>query len=319
MSTQSQPPTTQSPLSTDALRRQLRALKVLVILLVLALLGGAGYVAYERHLGQPMIILVGGKPVATVRNAAAANHLLTEAEAAAIGPAYAGQSPIRLQPVLLRRAPTDAVLNTDSSARDRLVQALNLRVHAWLIIVSGKPSIGLPTQEIADETLQIVKQHFAQMPPQAQIVGEPSFLQSVSVVPKAIALTRAHSNAQTAAPYFWTPPPSKTYIVKLGDTGYKIAMKNHIAFSDFLTANQGKDLNHLQPGDVVNVQRMPLLLSVRVRKTFTSDLPVLPDGPMDERGLQRVTYVVTYVDGRETARTVSNAVILKKPPTQSEL
>ncbi len=319
MSTQMPPPHAPPATSVDALARQLRVLKFLVLLLVLALAAGAGYEAYERHLGQPVAILVGGKPVATVRSAADADRVLADAEASAVGPAYAGQTPIRLQSVLLRRAPGGESLDTDSGAKERLMRALTLRVHAWVIVVGGKPSLGLPTQDAADETLALVKRHFAQMPPQATLVGEPTFVQSVSVVPKAVSLSRARPDAPSAAPYFWTPPPARKYVVQFGDTGYKIALRSHLSFTDFLAANAGMDLNRLKPGDVVNVQRMPLLISVRVRKTFTSDLPVLPHGPPAKAGLQRVTYIVTYLDGQETARDVSGAAILKKPATQAEL
>ena len=316
MSTQTPPSPTPS---VDALARQLRALKVLVLVLVVALAGGVGYSLYQRHLGQPETILAGGRPVATVRNAAAANQVLAEAERAKVGAAYAGQSPIRLQPIQFQRASADTRVDADAVAQQKLIQALKLRVHATMILVNGKPSLGLPNADVAQETLDLVKQHFAQMPPQAQVVGDPEIMEKVSLVPKVIDTARARPSAQAAAPYFWTPPPARTYVVQRGDTGFRIAARNHISFNDFLTANSGHDLNKLKPGDVVNVQKMPMLLTVRVKKTFTQEQAIVAHAPADEAGLQQVTYMVTYLNGQEMRRDVTDIAMLKKPLTRMSL
>ena len=69
----------------------------------------------------------------------------------------------------------------------------------------------------------------------------------------------------------------------------------------------------------MNVQRMPLLLTVRVKKTFTQDQAVVANAPADEAGKQRVTYVVTYLNGQETRRDVTNSAMLTKPLTRMDL
>ena len=315
MSTQTPAP----PPSAESLARQLRVLKTLVAVLVLALAAGVGDWMYQRHLGQPVTILVNGKPIAAVRNAEAANRLIEAAEASAVGAAYAGQTPIRVQQITLERAPANAPLDPDSDIQQRLMHTLTLRVHAWVIVVNGHDSLGLPTQDAAEQTLDLVKQHFAQLPPDAPVVGVPQIMQKVKIVPRVIGLSRARPTPDAAAPYFWTPPPAKTYTVRPGDTGYKIALSHHIPFSDFLAANSSQNMNALQPGDVVNVQRMPLLLTVQVEKKLAATQRVLPSGPAADAGQQSVTYVVTYLDGQETARTVTNVAILQKPATATEL
>ncbi|MBV9851352.1 MAG: LysM peptidoglycan-binding domain-containing protein [Armatimonadetes bacterium] len=318
MSTQT-PPTAAPTPPADSLARQLRVLKALVGLLALALTGGVGYYLYQRHLGQPVTILVGGKRVATVLNAATADRVLAEAERAKVGAAFAAQTPLRLQKIQFLRAPAGVPADADAVARQKLMGALKLRVHASVIVVNGRSSIGLPDAARAQQTLEAVKDHFAQMPPQAQVVGEPQIVEKVAIVPKVIDTARARSTPEAAAPYFWTPPSVKTYMVQRGDTGFRIAARNHISFTDFLTANPGKDLNKLRPGDTVNVQKMPLLLTVRVKKTFTRDEPIVAHAPPGEAGLQRVTYVVTYLNGQETKRDVTNMDMLDKPRTQLSL
>ena len=208
MPTQTPPPTSPAP-SVDALARQLRVLKWLVLLLALALAGSGAYFLYQRHVGQPMTILVGGKPITTARSAAAANQILAQAESERVGAAYAGQTPVRLQKIQFLSAPAGAPVDADAVARQKLANVLKLRVHATVIVVNGKPSVGLPNADLAQQTLDLVKDHFAQMPPQAQVMGEPEITETVTLVPKVIDLARARPSAEAAAPYFWTPPPAR--------------------------------------------------------------------------------------------------------------
>ena len=99
MTSASKTPTEPAP--ADALARQLRAFKWLAGLLAAGLLVGIGAFLYIRHQGQPVTILVNGKPAATVRNAAAANALVAAAEKAKVGAAFAGETVVRLQKVSL--------------------------------------------------------------------------------------------------------------------------------------------------------------------------------------------------------------------------
>ena len=84
---------------------QLRLYKMLAASLAAILLLGTAFYLYERHLGQPVAIEVNGKPVATVRNTAAANQILTAAMVAKVGTAYSGNDPVRLQTIRLRHDP----------------------------------------------------------------------------------------------------------------------------------------------------------------------------------------------------------------------
>ena len=156
----------------ESLTRQLRLYKWMAALLAAALFLGGGVFFFLRHLGQPVIILVSDKPVATVRNAATANALIAAAEQSKVGAAYAGQEPVRMQKVRLARADASAPQDPDNIAKTKIAQHLTLRVHAYLILVKGRPSIALPTSEDATQTLQIVKDHWADAPPQAEIVDE---------------------------------------------------------------------------------------------------------------------------------------------------
>ena len=64
---------------------------------------------------------------------------------------------------------------------------------------------------------------------------------------------------------------------------------------------------------------MPLLLTVRVKKSFTQDQAIVANAPASEDGKQRVTYIVTYLNGQETRRDVTNSAMLTKPLTRMDL
>ncbi len=316
MSTQTTPPRTPAP---ETLVRQLRLFKLLAALLAAFLVAGGGGVFYFRHMGQPVTILVGDKPIATVRNVAAANELIAAAEQAKVGAAFAGEEPVRMQKVRFVRAEAGAPQDPDNVVKAKLAQSLTLHVHAYVILVKGRPSVALPTTEAATETLRIVKDHWAQAPPPAQIVGQPQFVESEEIVKRAVDTRLTRQTPEEAAPYFWTPPPSKRYVIQRGDIGSRIAYRNHLSLADLITANPNKNLNRLKLGDTLNVQKMPLLLTVRVRKTLVTTEPVHSGVPASQAGSQRVTYLVTYLNGQETHREAQSVDILEKPLTRMDL
>lgn len=310
--------TTQPP-APNALTRQLRLFKILASVLGLCLILGIGYFFYERHLGQPVQILVNGKPIATVRNAATANALLEDVEQAKIGGAFADSEPVRLTKTVLQRAPDNAPLDTDAAVRARLLPLLKFHIHAYVILVRGHPSVALPSADAATETLELVKQHFAKMPPDNELLEPPQIVENTLIARRAVDVARARAAPDIAAPYFWTPPPSRQYTVRRGDTGAGIAYRSHMSLTDLLVANPGKNLNKLTPGDVVNVQKMPLLLTVRVKKKFTREEKIVAQAPDDDAGKRSITYVVTYTNGQETRRDVQDIAILEKPRVRTEL
>lgn len=312
-------PTTPQKPNPDAMSRQLRLFQGLAALLAAALVLGLGAFFYIRHMGQPVTIMVGGKSAGTVANRSAANVLITAAEQAKIGTAYAGDEPKRMQKIVLVPALPNSPLEPDTVVRGKLMQLLTLHVHAFVILVNGHPSVALPTPEDATATLNLVKSHWAQMPPQAEVVGAPEIVERVDIEKRAVDTRLTRADPAAAAAYFWTAPASKTYTVRRGDLGSRIAYRSHLSYADLITANPHKDLNRLQPGDKLNVQKMPLLLTVRVRKKWATLEKVNPNAPAAQAGQQRVTYIVTFLNGQETRREAQDMAILQKPLTRMDL
>ena len=316
MSTQTTPPRTPAP---ETLARQLHRFKLLAAFLAAALVVGGGVFLFLRHMGQAVTILVGDKPIGTVRNVATANALIAAAEQAKVGAAYAEEEPVRMQKVHFVRAEANAPQDPDAVVKAKLAQSLTLHVRAFVILVKGRPSVALPTAEAATQTLRLVKDHWAQAPPEAPSAGQPEILESVEIARRAVDTRRTRQTPEEAAPYFWTPPPTKSYTVHRGDLGSRVAYRSHISLADLITANPNKNINRLKPGDTLNVQKMPLLLTVRVRKTLVTTEKVHPGAPASQAGSQRVTYLVTYINGQETRREAQSVNILEKPLTRMDL
>jgi hypothetical protein len=313
------PKTPTGPASADALARQLRVFKALVACLFGAILVGSAAFLYVRHQGQPVTILLDGRPVATVRSAAAANALITGAENAKMGTAFAGVTPIRLQKVSLERAASDTPQDPDNAVQAKLAHLLKLRVPAFVILVNSRPSLAFPTPDAATQTLRLVQGHWAQMPPAAPVIGQAKITQTIAIEKRTVDTSLLRSDPAAAAPYYWTAPSSRTYVVRPGDLGSRIAYRSHLSLADFIRANPNKNLNRLQPGDIVNIQKVPLLLTVRVRKTLSVTEKVHAGVPAAVAGSQRVTYLVTYLNGTEESREAQSVVILEKPQTAMEL
>ena len=297
----------------------MRLYRTLALCLAGLLVVGGGTFFYLRHQGQPVTVFVDGRPVGTVRNAATANRLITAVEQAKLGPAFAEAEPIRLQKVRMERAGVGAAQDPDAAVQARLAQALTLKVHASVILVSGVPSLGLPTADEATRTLQMVKDHWASLPPDAPPQGTPQFVQTVTVEKRAISTSKLRPTPEAAAAYYWTPPHAKNYTVRPGDLGSRIAARNHLSLGELITANPTVNLNHLRPGDVIHIQKMPQVLTVRLRKIVVSEEKVQPNAPAAVAGKERVTYLVTYLNGQEVGREAQSVQIIERPQVHMSL
>ena len=307
------------PSKPSSLEKQVKFFKGVTVFLFLVLLGAIGTFLFLRHMNRPVQILVDGKVLATAKNYQAGVALLADAEKTAVGDAYPADSFVRLQKVEFVRTSGDAPIDSDDTIRHTLASNLKLKVRAYVIKIDGRPTIGLPTSQAATQALAIVKEHYASMPPNAQIVGQPTFRERVVIDRVSIPAASAKHDSQDAAAYFWSLAPARTYVVKPGDRGYKIAVSHHISFANFLLANAGKDMNKLQPGDVVNLSRSHPILSVEVKKQMTATEPIVPDEDPDRAGKRRVVYAVTYTNGEVTKREVLSMVTLSRPSPRMTL
>jgi len=313
------PPVSPNVPDPGQIERQLKLFKFLALTLLLVLLVGAGGVWYAMRVNQPVQIVVDGRVVATARNAHEANELLSQAQLSKVPGSYTSDDIVRLQQVRLVHPSGPISLDTDDDALQKLSSALHVHVRAYMILVDGHPSIALPTLSAANDTIAAVKDHYANLSSDGEIVGDPEMMSSVKIARIAVTPDRLRSAPKDAAPYFWTPPSPILYTVRAGDRGMGIAHKNHISYTDLIIANPQMDLNRLRVGDQLNVRRMPLLLKVALKRQVTVDEPILQHVPASEAGKRRVTYTVSYINGQEVRRDATAMTTLVRPPMRTEI
>jgi len=319
---QNVPPASGSPTQKDPakLERQLKIYKRIAVIAVVGCAAAFGWAAYSRRVSAPVQILLDGKPIVTVRNLTAANSVLLAAEQIKThGANYPADSFKTLQKVQFRRVARDAAVDQDDTAARTLATKLKLHVRAFAILVDGHSTVGLPTEEMAKETLSVIKHHYESMPPEGATSGESEFVDKVAIERMGLDSQQLRGDPSTAAEYFWTPRQVKTYTVQPRDTGFSIAHKSHISFSDFLAANAGRDLNKLHPGDTVNVTKSTVLVHVLVHKQMQVTERMIANVPASEAGKQRTTYLVSYVNGHESKRRVLGMETLERPRTRTSL
>lgn len=282
-------------------KAQLRFFQVLAALLAVLLIGGAAYFFYRTRQVQPVAILVGGRQITTVENLAEARQLLRTVRNDAAGPVYMESGePLYKEVAELQRMPDSSSLDTDDTARAKLAAALHVTVVADVIFVNHKPLVALPDKDTAQATLDAVRKHYSDMPPNDPLVDKPTFQEKVDIERQRVSTKLAKPSADEAAPLLWTAPPAQTYTVQSHETGWSIARKFHMQFADFLRANSGRDINRLAPGDSVNVSKTYPPLTVIVRKQTEKNEAILPGASESSAGLRRLTLIKTYINGVET-------------------
>ncbi len=123
-----------------------------------------------------------------------------------------------------------------------------------------------------------------------------------------------------------------TYEVQKGDTFMQIAYDNEMTMEELQALNPDVDVNTLYIGQILNIKEIVPYLSVRTVDTITYEeaIPCPVEEVSDDsmyqgdskvldagvEGLAQVTADITYVNGHERERTVTDSVTLSEPTTK---
>ena len=289
---------------------QLRFFQGTTLVLALLLIGGLGYFYYRQHALAPVTVQVDGKPITTVDSMVTAKQVLHAVHAAALGDQYfVRDNPRFTEQVDFVDAPGQAVIDSADAAETKLSAATHTVVDADVIIVNKKKIVALPDAQTAQAAVDELRQHYATMPPDIQPIEKPTFVQTVSIERMTVPASLAKNSADDAASVLWTPPPPKTVTVLPHETGWAIARKYNLQFSDFLRANAGHNVNRLAPGDTVVIS-----------KTFPPvDVVVIKQEQKQETfggtGVRELTVQETYIDGVLTGTPVATSMVTIKRAT----
>jgi LysM repeat protein len=306
--------------SSGAGESQLRFFKFLSLALIALLVAGALFYLYRQTRSQPIALLVNGAVVTTVADSASANALIGGLPADEIGAAYgADNKPEVTEAIQFQRVAADSAIDTQATALGKLAAATHLTVLADVISIDGKPVLALPNRDAAQAALDAVRQHYVSLPPDVPAIDTPEFREKVTIERTRTKAAICKTTTDEAARILWASPPAKLYIVQYGETGWSIARKVHMSFSNFIRANSGSDINDLKPGDTVNISQTYPPLTVIVHKTSVFDEPILPGAPQSQAGDRRVTSIDTYVNGVRTGESapVSIYTVRRATPRRS--
>lgn len=123
-----------------------------------------------------------------------------------------------------------------------------------------------------------------------------------------------------------------TYEVQKGDTFMQLAYDNNMTMAELEALNPGIDVNKLYIGQILNVKEVVPYLSVKTTETVTYTEPIacpveeVKDDSMYQgdtkvldagvEGVAQITADITYVNGNERERAVTDTVTLSEPTTK---
>lgn len=285
--------------------RALKFYQVTSIVLLVTLAAGFCFYEYRQHQATPVTILVDGNPIVTVADSSVAAEVLHSVHERQVGDAYLnGDNDIHFAEIIqFKHTTSSAPIDSADDAVTTLASVVKTVVEADVIIVDKKWLVALPDQAAAQETVDDLKSHYVAMPPDDQLAEPPTFVQNVTIERHTVDYNLTRQVASDAAAVLWTPPQPVTYTVQPHQTGWLIAKKFHMSFSDFLRANSGSNINRLSPGDAVVVSTTFPPVDVIVRKISQQSQK------FGGTGVRQITLESTYIDGQLTGTPVAQAIV----------
>lgn len=293
---------------------------------VVLIAAGAGAWALPNLMPSVWALSANGRPIVAMRDRAAVSALLSEMKRE-----KAGDSALLsyLDGVEIQRVDPSRVEITDpQTAAERLEEAASLQAPRGVIYVAGQPVAALPDAAAATEVLEDLKRRVPTVPGGAP----PEFKETVEVrtEPAKRDLWTDRTNALTAL----TGKGGRgTHRVRSGESGWSIARAEEMSLQELKELNPGVNLERLQLGQELKVgQGGPAPLTVVSTGTVTETAaipfhesttprPLMWAGKRVVKqhgvpGRQRVTYRVTYENGKVTAKEPLERTQIQPPIEQ---
>jgi len=267
------------------LRRRLwieRAVGLLILAAIAALYFGA--IPGGR---RAVLISAAGEPITVVASRPQANALLERIKESS------GFPPDRVEfAEKLTFCGVSAARNPIASEHEALKlldQKLTLVVQGAAILVGGEVLIALPDQQEAIRTLSMLLKEFAPPGENATVY----FKERVKVDVRKVAPDRFYPSAEKAvAEIVEAAVPKRQYLVKSGDSAWKIARDNDITTARLQNANPDVDFERLPVGTKLKIPGELPPLTVIARRDIEEPIP----------GGRTKKIRITYENGAEIKR-----------------
>jgi len=144
---------------------------------------------------------------------------------------------------------------------------------AYAIVVNGRTLTALPSRREAEDALNAVKARYSAHLP--HLMEEPSFKEPVAVRKQAVPTKLIAPNADAAADALTGGSGALgLHRVAAGENAWLIAKRLGITHEELAKLNPGRDLEHLNVGDLLRTRPDAVVLTVvtkelRTRRTYT--------------------------------------------------
>jgi len=250
----------------QSLQRRLwieRAVGLLILTTIAALYLGA--IPGGR---RAVLISANGEPITVVASRPQANALLDRLQESSGFPPDRVEFAEKLtfHGVSAARNP----IATEHEALKALDQKLTLIVQGAAILVGGEVLIALPDQQEAVRTLSMLLKEFA--PPGENMTVY--FKERVKVDVRKVSPDKLYPSAEEAvAKIVEATAPKKEYLVKPGDSAWKIARDNDITVARLQNANLNVDFERLPIGAKLRIPGELPPLTIIARRDIEEPLP----------------------------------------------
>lgn len=220
----------------------------------------------------------------------------------------------------------DTVINEEQLVT-LLKEKLDWKVQAWTVTINGDPAVYLASDESAKRALELVKKQYLSMDNEKGTIENVVFQEDVRVISAKSSLKQLITPEKAREILTQGVVEKAQYEVKEGDSLWTIARANNITVEGLQEANpQVKEL--IKVGDSIDLVKSKPLLTVvyTLQKTVEEDVPYsivneydpnLSQGQIKIKqagayGSRQVTYLITEINGRETAKeTLSEKITLQ--------
>jgi len=210
--------------------------------------------------------------------------------------------------------------------------SLDWQTDGWVIRISGKPDLCLPSEMAANEALTRIKEYY--LPPQdgAAEIEEVVFAEQVDVVMEKVSTGAICTTDEAFEILARGQDKLVQHEVVGGDTLWMIAHDNKMTVDELKEMNPQLTSDFLRLGQTLNLVKIEPLLTVvaKVKTTVTEKIPYkttyIADGSMwrgqqkvkspGTSGVREVTYRIVKNNDLETSREVLNEIIKQEPVTQ---
>jgi len=311
--------------------------RIIFLTIILSLLGR--YVVFDL-ITAPYAIQVDGRSVAFLSSKRAAERVIAEVKG---GP----DARFKEEVTIARGSLHDRAMS-EPRAKQLLTRAATVMAEAWVIFIDGKPSIAVPSEEMAASVLNRARDRYGVMA--SNLMEVPTFKEDVKVQPAYVeAKSKIWTDIDAAVSELVGRPAAResagrdrVHIVKSGDLASRIAQEYGLNLDQLRQLNPGINLDRLQIGDKLIVgsqtenaanqseekQAHPkLTVVVRDAVTLTETIPYRTEIVSSVRmrpgkrvilspgrpGLRRIKRALIYENGVKTGSEIVEETILRQP------